>query len=230
MTLSILVSMKLSTKKLVSIALAISLSSVAHAGLLYNYNQLTLMELDEMNKLVQDKLKESKKSDAKVVPLKEGLQAVYSRPDTDRMIVKVVDPLRLELQELGEYERVLTELTEEALNALKHTRNFKPPVQVTYLLFLENLMADMKSTALQFDGFERGLIKKIKKANIKLTKEAENEKNVKGFNQTKAPSETASLILESIEEAEKEKKAAEKAAPEKEKSEEKPAEDTEKKE
>ncbi|MFN9068148.1 MAG: hypothetical protein ACK5V3_13030, partial [Bdellovibrionales bacterium] len=54
------------------------------AGLLYTYNQLVLMELDQMNKLVQEKIKESKKADAKIVPLKEGFQAVLARPDQDR--------------------------------------------------------------------------------------------------------------------------------------------------
>src|SRR5688572_16580355 len=146
----------------------LAFATTSHAGLLYTYNQLALMELDQMSKLVQDKVKESKKADAKVVPLKEAFQAVFARPDTDRMIEKVANPLRFELQDLGEYERVLTELTEEALNALKNTKNFKPSVQVTYAIFLENLMADVRAGAAQADGFERNLIRKIKKAKITL--------------------------------------------------------------
>ncbi|MFN8791081.1 MAG: hypothetical protein ACK5Y2_06460 [Bdellovibrionales bacterium] len=183
-------------------------STWAHAGLLYTYNQLTVMELDQMSKLVQEKLKEAKSAAAKTVPLKEGFQAVFSRPDHDRMIEKVVGPLRFELQDLGEYERIITELTEEAINALKNTRNFKPAVQVTYLIFLENLMADIKDQALQNDGFERQLFKKIQKAKIKLTQQAENEKNLKGLKETKSPSETAALVLESIEKSQEEAQKA----------------------
>lgn len=181
----------------------------ANAGLLHTYNELTVMDLDQMNALVQEKIKESKKADAKVVPLKEALQAIYSRPDADRMIEKVASPVRFELDELGEYQRIMRELVEEALNALKRTRNFKPSVQVTYIVFLENFMGENKKAATREDGFERGLIKKIKKAKIKLTKEAINERNVKGFKEKRSPSETAAAVLEGIEQAEKEAKKSE---------------------
>lgn len=186
----------------------------ANAGLLHTYDKLMVMDLDQMSKLVQDKIKESKKADAKVVPLKEALQAVYSRPDSDRMIEKVASPLRFELDELGEYRRVMKELIDEALNALKHTRNFRPSVQVTYIVFLENFMGENKNAATKEDGFERGLIKKIKKAKIKVTKEATNERNVKGLKEKKSPSDTAEEVLENIKQLEKEKeeKAAEAAA------------------
>lgn len=192
-------------------------ATMCHAGLLYQYHQLTLMDLDQMTKLVQEKIKESKKADAPTVPLKEAIQAVYARPDSDRMIDKVVGPLRLELQDLDQYERIMTELTEEALNALKHTKNFKPPVQVTYSIFLENLIADSRNLAAGEDGFERKILKKIKKAKVELTKEAKNERAVRGLTEARSPSEIVSDVLDSIEKAEKENAAAKKAEAEKEK-------------
>ncbi len=182
--------------------------SGAGAGLLHTYNELTLMDLDQINQLVTNKLKESKKSHhGKAIPLKEAFQAVYARPDTDRMIQKVITPIRSELQDLQEYERIVQQLTDEALNALKHTKNFRPQVQVTYAIFLENLMADFKSAAFESDGFEREVIRKIQKAKIKLTKEAKNDRNHRGFKETKSPSETAEAILDSINAAERKKVA-----------------------
>lgn len=202
--------------------LLVSFATLCHAGLLYQYQQLTLMDLDQMNKLVQDKIKESKKADAKVVPLKEALQAVYARPDADRMIEKVLTPLRMELQDMGEYERIINELTDEALNALKHTKNFKPSVQVTYAIFLENLMADSRRLAETENNLERKLLQKIKKGNVKVTKEAANERRVRSLSEARSPSDIASDILDGIEKMEKEKarsaeteaekKAAEEAA------------------
>lgn len=168
-----------------------------------------------MNKMVQDKVKESKKADAKTVPLKEGLQAVYSRPDADRMIDKVITPLRLELQDLGQYDRIINQLTDEALNALTNTRNFRPPVQVTYAIFLENLMADSRHLAEAEDNLERKLLKKIKKAHIKITKEAANERRVRGLAEARSPSEIATDILDQIEKMDKEKAEAAKADAEK---------------
>lgn len=204
-------SMKILTLNILFLCFA----TLCHAGLLYQYQELTLMDLDQMTKLVQDKLKESKKAEAKTVPLKECLQAIYSRPDGDRMIDKVITPVRLELQELDQYDRIINELTDEALNALKNTRNFKPSVQVTYAIFLENLMGDARRLAESEDNLERKLIKKIKKANIKITKEAANERKVRTLVESRSPSDTASDILDGIEKLDKEKAAAEKLAAEK---------------
>ncbi len=151
-----------------------------------------------MSKLAQDKIKESKKADAKIVPLKEGFQAILSRPDQDRMIEKVAGPLRSEMVNLGKYEKAVTELTEEALNALRNTKNFKPTVQVTYLFFLENLMADMKPVLTDAESFEKKLMQKIKKAEIKLTKQALSDLASRGFADKKSPSEVAEQILEEL--------------------------------
>lgn len=186
------------------------LVATSQAGLLYHYHELTLMDLDQMSKIVQDKIKESKSADAKTVPLKEGLQAVYSRPDADRMIEKVISPIRNELQDLDQYDRIINDLTDEALNALKHTRNFKPSVQVTYVIFLENLMADARRLAETEDNLERKLLKKIKKAKIKITKEAANERRVRSSTESRSPSEVASDILEAIDKLEETRAEAEK--------------------
>jgi hypothetical protein len=178
--------------------LSFLVGSHSWAGLLFTYNQLVLMELDQMSKLAQDKIKESKKADAKIVPLKEGFQAILSRPDQDRMIEKVAGPLRSEMVNLGKYEKAVTELTEEALNALRNTKNFKPTVQVTYLFFLENLMADMKPVLTDAESFEKKLMQKIKKAEIKLTKQALSDLASRGFADKKSPSEVAEQILEEL--------------------------------
>ncbi len=199
-------------KILISTLVSLFFVTLCHAGLLYQYHELTLMDLDEVNKLVQDKIKESKRADAKTVPLKEAMQAVYARPDADRMIDKVVTPLRMELQDLQEYDRVINELTDEALNALKNTKNFKPSVQVTYAIFLENLMGDARRLAESEDNLERKLLKKIKKAKIKMTKEAINERKVRSLSEAKSPSEIAEEILDGIGKLEKDKAEAEKLA------------------
>jgi hypothetical protein len=202
--------------KTITLSFIFLFATLCHAGLLYQYHELTLMSLDQMNKIVRDKLKESKHADAKTVPLKEGIQAVFSRPDQDRMIEKVIAPLRSELQDMDQYDRTMTALTEEALNALTNTRNFKPSVQVTYAVFLENLMADSRKAAEEDGSLEQKLLQKIKKANIKVTKEAENERRVRGgLPDSKSPSEIAASILEEIDKAKKERAEAEKAEKEK---------------
>lgn len=167
----------------------------AQAGLLFNYSQLALKDLDQMSKLVNDKIKESKKSGSgKVVPLKEALQAVYSRPNDDDMIEKIVAPLRSNLDELESWEKTISQLTDEAINALKNPRAFKPVVQVTYVVFLENLMAEIKPY-LKTEGFERKIVERIRDAKIEMPKEAVNERKLRMMRATTSPSEIAGKIL-----------------------------------
>lgn len=168
----------------------------AVAGLLFTYHQLAVKDLDQMNGLVAQKLTESKKStDGKHVPLKEVLQAIYSRPNEDGMIDKVVAQVRSGLEEQEMYEKVIQQLTDEAINALKNPKNFKPDVQVTYAVFLENIMSELKPR-LKEDGFERRLMLKIQNSEIEITKQAKNERIVRMMKNPISPSETAKLILE----------------------------------
>lgn len=167
----------------------------AQAGLLFNYSQLALKDLDQMNKMVNEKVKESKKSGSgKAVPLKEALQAVYSRPNDDDMIEKIVAPLRSNLDELESWEKTISQLTDEAINALKNPRAFKPVVQVTYVIFLENLMAEIKPY-LKTEGFEKKIVERIRDAKIEVSKEAANERKLRMMKDTGSPSQIAEKIL-----------------------------------
>lgn len=167
----------------------------AQAGLLFNYSQLATKDLDEVNKMITEKIQESKKtSSGKVVPLKEALQAVYARPNDDGMIEKVVAPLRSNLDELEAWEKTLSQLTDEAINALKNPRAFKPVVQVTYTVFLENLLSEIKPY-LKPVGFERKIVERIRDAKIEITKEAFNERKLRTMKSTVSPSELATKIL-----------------------------------
>lgn len=171
------------------------LGGTAHAGLLFNYSQLALKDLDQMNKLVSDKVAEAKKSSSgKAVPLKEALQAVYSRPNDDEMIEKIVSPLRSNLDELESWEKTISQLTDEAINALKNPRAFKPVVQTTYIVFLENLLSEIKPY-MKNDGFERKIAERIRDAKIEVSKEAVSERKLRMMKDTTSPSEIAGKIL-----------------------------------
>lgn len=186
----------------------IAMAGSAQAGLLYNYSQLSLKDLDQMSKMIQIKITESRKAGGdQVIPLKEALQAVYSRSNEDFMIEKIVSPLRNELDEHDAWNSTLDSLSKEALGALKNTKAFKPVVQVTYLIFLENLISEIKPRG--NEKFERGLLEKIAKANVKVTKEAENERRLRVMKETTSPSEVAENVLKGIDEAAKAKAEAE---------------------
>lgn len=180
---------------------------VAMAGLLFPYNRLALKDLDQMTKLVKDKIQESRKEKAdQIVPLKEALQAIYSRPNEDFLIEKIVSPLRNELDEHDAYEDTTRALVKEAIGALKNPKAFGGVAQVTYGIFLENLMAEMKPHAA--DNFEHSILVQIRDAKIELSKEAKNERRLKMMKELGSPSDVAAVILKESDEAEAKKKAA----------------------
>lgn len=191
--------------KLKSLLIIFFISLCSQAGLLFNYHQLTLKNLDQMNSLVKSKIKESKAAySGKVVPLKEALQSVLSRPDSDDMISKIIDPLRNKLEEEDAYEKVFEELIQEAINALKNTKNFKRDVQVTYAIFLENTLSEFKPD-IKDDNFEMKMVKKIADSQIELTKDARKERQLRLMTEGSSPSEIARLILQDYEKRKSEK-------------------------
>ncbi len=174
----------------------------ASAGLMFNYSQLALKDLDQMSKIVREKVIESSKSGgSKAVPLKEGLQAVFSRPNEDGMIEKVMSPLKNGLDELDAWEPSVRQLVKEAIGALQNSKAFKPVIQVTYVVFLENLISEMKPRA-QME-FESSVLKQIQNANIVLTSQAKNERVLRMMKETRSPSEIAADVLKSAAEMQK---------------------------
>lgn len=172
----------------------------SQAGLLYTYNQLTLKDLDQMSTLVKNKLKESKSADAgKVVPIKEGLQAVFSRPNADDMIEKISPPLRTALEQEDATEKVFADLVTEAINALTNTRNFKKEVQVTYAIFLENVISEFKPN-LKKESFEYKIVKRIADSSIELTKDAQKDRKLRLMQESASPSIIAKKVLDDFEE------------------------------
>ncbi|MFN8945325.1 MAG: hypothetical protein ACK5WZ_11970 [Pseudobdellovibrionaceae bacterium] len=188
-------------------------ASTSFAGLLFTYHQLALKDLDSMTQLVQQKVKESKRaSDGKVVPLKEAYQAVMSRPNDDGLIEKVIDPVRNELEDLNQKERIIEALTQEAINALTNTKNFKPDVQVTYWIFLENTISDLKQNlgkeGVLKSAFEHKMLQKIVDAKLEITDKARQERTLRMMKSNISPSTVAASVIRNFDqkEAKKEEK------------------------
>jgi hypothetical protein len=182
-------------------------ASVSSAGLPYTYSQLILKDLDQMNEIARQKIKEFKK-DGSVEILKDAVQTVYSRPNDDGMVEKVIIQLRNELDENEQWETTVDALVQEAIGALKNPKAFKPVVQNTYATFLENIIADFKPFA-EKEGHERKVIKRIADANIELSKEAVNERKLRTMSSHKSPSEIASQIMNNIAKTDADAKKAE---------------------
>lgn len=163
-----------------------------------NYAQLALRELDQMTELVNARIKESQMAqEDKFTPLKAGLLEVYGRPNEDGMIDKIVSPLRNEIEEVDTWERAVTEVTNDAVMVLKNPQDHKPAVQVTYAVFLENIIGEMKPRV-KHGGFEKTLMESIRDANIELSKAMRDERKLRMMRDTSSPSQQARQILERL--------------------------------
>lgn len=172
----------------------------AQAGLLFNYSQLALKDLDQMNKLVRAKIAESNKAGGdKAIPLKEALQAIYSRSNEDFMIEKLLPPLKLHLEELDQWEPSIKALTKEAIGALRNPKAFKPVVLVTYQVFLENLISEFKPKS--SESFEKSILEQIRDAKIELPKEMVQERKMRVMKESMSPSEIAEKLLKESEDS-----------------------------
>lgn len=166
------------------------------AGLMYNYQQLMMKDVEQINQIIENRLKESKKTKyGKSVPLKEGLQAVFSRPDSDGVIDKVITPLRSEIENLKVWEKTVTDLTNEGLNVLSNSKAFKPKVQVTYAVFLTNIVSYFKPDLGQ-DSFGKKIVTKISTKNVELSEAAKKELQLSVMKDLVSPSEFAKKALD----------------------------------
>lgn len=177
--------------------LSILFVATSQATSLYPYNRLILKDLDQMNKLVKDKIKEARKSGDKSGPLREAMQAVYSRPNEDFMIEKIVGPLKSELEEADGWEPMLRSLVDESVNGLKKPDDLKEEAQITYAVMLENIMSELKPDAR--GAFEKGIFVQIRDAKIQLSRKAANKRALNTMRAVKSPSEIADLILRDLE-------------------------------
>ena len=180
-----------------TLAVLIMITSNSHSGLLFSSSRLALKDLDQMTKLVQDKIKESRKSGGdKSVPLKEALQAVYSRPNADGMIDKIAGPLKDELEQQNAWEHSLKSLVKEATGALRNSKAFRVEAQITYLTFLENLLADLKPKASK--EFEHSIIVQVRDAQIEVNAAARREQELRMLRVSESPSKLAEIILTTV--------------------------------
>lgn len=196
-----------------TLILLFAFSEVASAKILLTYNKLALRDLDEMNDWIRMKIKESKKQppEGAVVVLKETLLAIYSRPNEDGMIDKVSSAVKNELERMDAYEISVEELISEAIDGLKISDGLSATEQVTYLVFLENQILEMKP-ALKKGEFEKKMFEKIANAQIQVTKKAQGERKLRMMRTTVGPSEMAKKIQFDLEVSEKEELKKEKEA------------------
>ena len=164
------------------------------------YTKLALMDLDEMDAMVKAKVKEAKASiekegiDHAIAVYQETLVAVFSRPNSDSMIEKLIEPIRSGLTELGAWEKSLQSMTDSSIKNLKDPQNIPALQQVTDLIILNNFVNEFAPEAKKIPVMTE-MFFRIKDASITASKDAKSEIALKGFTGLLLPSEKAAAVV-----------------------------------
>lgn len=172
-------------------------SSSEPSQIRYSYNQLKLLDLDQMTSILMKKSKEAKDSGG-YEPLYQGLIICLGRPNEDGMVEKVLSIIKTPLEEANEYPNALSQLTEHSLLAIQN-QELRTADQVTYGTILENLIAELKPEFIrQYEkpGYESELIEKIAAAKVEYSDKARAERKLNIMKGSLSPSVIAQNLLD----------------------------------
>jgi len=181
----------------------------------YKYNELMIKDYDEMLAMVLDMVKKSQTATNKEDTAGEGeavewlgraTKLIFSRPDSDNMVAKLLNEVRRELQGFNSYEDTIAGIAEEALtNASEKSNTIS--VQSTALVILENVLREIRPAVLNSNNSElRRVVEKVAAANLRISDEVKKDRRMRGMFLTKNPSEDAEKILKAYDLANKKKK------------------------
>ena len=172
----------------------------------YKYNELMIKDYDEMLEMVQSFVLKAKEAagedgtsneDEAVSHLRNGLKFIFSRPDSDNMVAKLVPEVRRMMLGFNAYEPSVSMIADEALEAVS-SRNAAPSIQSTSLFILDNILAEVRPEV-GANTQLKAVVERIRDARITISKDVLKERKIRGMFETKNPSAQAAKILKAFE-------------------------------
>lgn len=184
------------------------ISTSAWARLEYVASELLLKNSEQFYSIVRKKIKKAQDIQAKQDPLinddgqlvpdiesvsilRDAMRITLSRPDQDGARPKIFNQVRQDLNEINSLNKVLNDITDEGLAALK-AKEIGIKQEETYVLILDNLLAEIKPEVNTNTNF-KSIVEKIKNANIVLSQKMKDPNRSIAINNS--PSKTAESIL-----------------------------------
>lgn len=170
------------------------MSCWASAGLLYDVHRLSRKSPEQMERLIQQKLKEAKKAGGdRSIPLREALQALLCYPRMEPVSSELVQNILLELDKLKKREYSLVSLTKEALGALQNPRAFSSTVKTSYTVYLQNFLHVFRDQLNQPDV--QKVFQQVRDAQIFVSADIQKELTKLGVDHSQSPSLVANAFL-----------------------------------
>ncbi|MCB0355467.1 MAG: hypothetical protein KDD40_00580 [Bdellovibrionales bacterium] len=179
---------------------------------LYKYNELEIKGYDELHKMVKALIqqaetvdlqaqKEAEKQDPMAEPdsteaiefLKEALRLIFSRPNKDNMVEKLLPEVRAELKSYSAFYDSIYDLVVEAVAGLGQ----KIPVvyKSTYIFVLENVMSEFRPL-LKSDKEIQKIFFYIRDSDVKVPDDVRLDRKLRSMFKSQNPSETAKTIID----------------------------------
>lgn len=163
-----------------------------------NYKNLATLDLDQMNDLLQEKIREYEKNGT-TQSLREALYIVFARPDEDGIVDKLISNVRNPLEEEVQWQNTIETLVRQSVDRMKNNKT-KQADQVTAGIILENIISEFKPAYIkQYEngGFESDIITFIADSNVVYSKIASRERGLYLMRNNLSPSQIAKK-LESV--------------------------------
>ncbi len=185
----------------------VGLLSLSASAAQFKYNELMIKDYDEMNHMVQAKVKKaravgSNTSDENIndqeaiEQLREALKLIFSRPNSDNMIAKLTPEVRRELSGYGAFNDVISGLAAEALAVVK-SEKAPPSQQATGIFLLENMLSEIRPEIGNNEGLRR-VVEKIRDAKVEISSDVKRDLKLRGMFKAMDPSKLASDILKAM--------------------------------
>lgn len=165
----------------------------------YNYADLQLKNFEEMQSLVNSRVKKAESvanrdvNEAKII-LKDAMQLIFSRPNGDNMVSKLLPPIRSTLKNIEAYDSILNEIAVTAIGEVKN-ENAKVKDSATNLIVLANLMSEIQPE-IKTNPAIRNIIIKIRDAKIDVNNKVKGEMRMRSMlSPPTSPSDIAAKIL-----------------------------------
>lgn len=161
-----------------------------------NYKNLATQDLDQVSDLIQVKLNEYAKS-GNLQQLREAALIVFSRPDEDGMLEKVIASVRNPLEEEVQWQNTIEILARQSVETMQKAEGSQAD-QVTAGIVLENIIAEYKPAFIKqyhTGGFETDVVHFIADSGVSYSKAASKERGLYLMRSNLNPSQIAKKLI-----------------------------------
>ncbi|OFZ18708.1 MAG: hypothetical protein A2Z20_04970 [Bdellovibrionales bacterium RBG_16_40_8] len=154
---------------------------------------------DEMSNRVKKRIIVAEKKaetdpDSAKANLKDALQLIFSRPNSDNMVSQLVPTVKSRLKNFASYESTVDEIVTATLDEIKKTKSAANK-QATSLIILENILSEFKPDV-KNNKVVKVFFEKIRNAKIEVSSKVKTEFRMRSMLKPPAsPSAVAEKIL-----------------------------------